>query len=96
MSASLAHVQWSTVAKRLSTFVARDPTGKRLHRMTNCRIEHSLAEAVVLFHQPLEVRAAELAANSGAAIQQPGFTRGGPPPTHRLLQALDPGALLPY
>ena len=66
-----------------------------LHRLTNCRIKHCLAEAVVLIHQQLEVRAAELTANSGDSIQQLGFTREVPLPTHRLLHALDPGALLP-
>jgi hypothetical protein len=54
-----------------------------------------MAQPMVLCHQPLEVGTAELAADSGHVIPQLGFLRGvPPPPTHRLLHALDPGALL--
>jgi hypothetical protein len=58
------------------------------------RIEHSSAEAIVLFHQPPKVRTAELTANRGGPIQQLGFKRREPQPAPRLLHALDPGALL--
>lgn len=59
------------------------------------RIEHSPAEAIVLFHQPPKVRTAELAANRSGSIQQLGFKRRVPQPAPRLMHALDPGALLP-
>jgi hypothetical protein len=58
-------------------------------------MEHSLAEPMILCHQPLEVRTAKLSADGGSAIPRLGFKCGFPPPaTHGLLHALDPGALL--
>jgi hypothetical protein len=77
-----------------STLSTQDTMWRRVKRQTSCRMEHTLAELMVLCHQPLEVRTAELSAGSGRAIPHLGFKCGVPPPaTHRQLHALDPGAL---
>jgi hypothetical protein len=77
-----------------STLSAQDMIWSLIKRLTNCRMEHSLAELMVLCHQLLEVRTAKLSAGSGRAIPHLGFKRGfAPPATHCQLHALDPGSL---